>query len=431
MRGDARITFALATAVADLGVRHARAGSRRVVRRLRGDVGCGAAPTDFDPLDPDVLSDPYPGYRTLLEGPPLHYNRRRAVWIISRYDDVRAASRAHDDLSSGEGVTRYRSRLPMLITIDRPEHTRLRRLVARDFTRDALERWRPEIEQLAREAVDDLLAAPRFDAVARLASPLPVAVIARILGVPPKDLADFREWSDRIVEGFGVAPGVGSLRSSANVLGAAAKLHAYFTEQFDRRRESPGADVLSGLLASSDEGRLDEDELFWFCLMLLVAGNETTTSLLGTMLLSLAERPEQYARLRADPDLVPSAVEEALRHTSPIQGLYRTARRDYGMDSAMIPAGGRVLLLFGAANRDPRHYPDPDRFLVDRNPTDHLGFGSGIHFCLGAHLARLEAAVVLRELAGRVSGLTPVGAPEWIENPSLRGLARLPLELHA
>jgi beta-dihydromenaquinone-9 omega-hydroxylase len=411
--------------------REARAGAAAVARRLRGDVACGAEPTEIGPLDAEVLADPYPWYRELLGGPPVHYNRKLDLWLISHYDDVRAAARAHDALSSAQSVARFRARLPMMLTVDRPEHSRLRRIAARDFTREAMERWRPAIESLARDAIDDMLAADPSDAVAQLASPLPVAVIARILGVPSSDLTAFRNWSDRVVEGFGIEPGRGSMRSSARVLGAAIALRAYFAKQFERLRRSPGDDVISRLIASSEEGALTQDELFWFGFMLLIAGNETTTSLLGTMLLAFAEHPDQYAKLRDDPDLVPAAVEEALRHVSPIQGLYRSAISDYQVGSAAIPAGGRVLLLFGAANRDHRHYPDPDRFLVERNPTDHVAFGSGIHFCLGAHLARLEATVVLRELVARVEAIELAGEPEWSGNPSLRGLARLPVRLAA
>ena len=351
------------------------------------------------------------------------------MWIVSHYDAVRAASHAHDELSSAESVARYRARLPMILTMDRPEHTRLRRLVARDFTREALERWRPAIERLACDAVGDMLAGEEGDVVSQLASPFPVAVIAQVLGVPPADLPDFRQWSDRIADGLAIAPGPGSVRTSAGVLGAVIKLHGYFRAHFERRRRDPGPDVLSGLLASSEEGQLTDDELFWFALMLLVAGNETTTSLLGTMMLAFAENPEQYARVRDDPRLVPSAVEESLRYLSPIQGLYRTALTDYEVASATIPAGARVLLLFGAANRDPRHYPDPDVFAVDRNPTDHLAFGSGIHFCLGAHLARLEAAAVLRELVARVRAIELAGEPAWRANPSLRALSHLRVRL--
>src|SRR3954452_18711522 len=310
---------------------HARAGAARSVRRLRGNAACGAEPTAFDPLDPTVVADPYPWYSALLRGPAVHHNRRRALWIVSHYDELRAAARAHDALSSAESVARYRARLPMMLTVDRPEHTRLRRLVARDFTREAMERWRPDIEELAREAVDAMLADGSTDAVGRLASPLPVAVIARLLGVPREDLADFRDWSDRIVEGFGAEPKPGALRANARVLGATVQLRAYLSRQVRERR----GDGLLGELAEVPD--LTEDELFWFGLMLLVAGNETTTNLLGTMLLAFAQHPDQWAAVKADPELVPAAVEESLRHVAPIQGLYRTALSEYRIGSAAIP----------------------------------------------------------------------------------------------
>jgi beta-dihydromenaquinone-9 omega-hydroxylase len=255
-------------------------------------------------------------------------------------------------------------------------------------------------------------------------------VIAKLLGVPESDFADFRRWSDNLVKAFALSPKLGgAIRDSADVLGSAIKLNAYMSGQFERLRAEPGDDVLSGLIASSDEGDLTADELFWFSLMLLVAGNETTSNLLGTMALAFAEHPEQYARVREEPDLVPSAVEEALRHGSPIQGLYRTATADHPVGDAYVPAGGRVLLLYAAANRDPRHYTDPDTFDVTRNPTDHVGFGFGIHFCLGAHLARLEGQVVLHELIRRVRTIELAGDPVWNNNASVRGLTRLPVRL--
>ena len=386
--------------------------------------------TGLDPLDPAVIADPYPWYRTLHRGGPVHYSPKRDVWILSRYEHVRTAARAHDALSSAEGVTRFRTRLPMMLTMDRPGHTRLRRLAARDFTHATLDRWRPAIAEMTSSAFDRMLAAGSCDAVAELASPLPVAAIARVLGVPPEDVPAFRRWSDGIVEGFGVAPDAAPIRTSARVLASALKLQGYLAAQVAERRAQPGDDLLSRLVNAEHE-RLSDDELFWFALLLLVAGNETTTNLIGTMLLSLARHPEEYRRLQADPELVPAAVEESLRYVSPIQGFYRTAASDYEVDDVTIPAGARVLLLFGAANRDPRQYADPDRFAIERNPTDHLAFGLGIHFCLGAHLARLEASIVLGELLDRSVSIELAGEPAWNGNPTLRGLARLPLSFRA
>jgi cytochrome P450 len=187
--------------------------------------------------------------------------------------------------------------------------------------------------------------------------------------------------------------------------------------------------VITALLASNDGGDMRDDELFWLSLMLLVAGNETTTNLIGSLLYALARDRRAYERLRAEPALIAPAVEEALRWGSPIQGMFRTVVEDYAVGEATIPAGARVLLLFGAANRDPREFEDPDRFALDRRPGEHLAFGTGIHFCLGAQLARLEARVVLEELVERAAGIELAGPVAWRNNPTVHGPSRLPLRL--
>jgi cytochrome P450 len=187
--------------------------------------------------------------------------------------------------------------------------------------------------------------------------------------------------------------------------------------------------MLSKLTNPRDGGALGPQELFWFCLLLLVAGNETTTNLIGNLVLTLLDDPGLWDQLRSRPELVPGAVEESVRRDSPIQGLFRTALEDYEVGGARVPAGGRVLLLFGAANRDPRRYHDPDRFDPERGASDHVGFGSGIHLCLGAHLARLEGRAVLTRLLERVQRLEPAGDPVRGTNPALRGMAKLPVRL--
>ncbi len=391
-----------------------------------GDRWCEI--TDFDPLDPETIKDPYPWYARLLQGDPVQFSRRRRVWIISRYDDVRAAAQAHSVLSSAEGVILLRRGLPMLLTIDRPEHARLRRIAARQFSNQALERRRPVVETIANRAVDGAVEAGEVDAVAEIAMPVPVDVIAELLGVPGADRQRFRAWSDRVVAGFSLAPG-NLVSASISVLPAIFRLHRYFSDTIAARRGDPSDDLLSHLLRSSEEGQMTEEELFWFAFLLLVAGNETTTNLFGSLLLSLATQPEAYERLRNEPELIPSAVEEALRLHSPVQAFYRTALTPYRLGGATIPAGGRVLLAFAAANRDPRKYPSPEAYLVDRNPTDHLAFGSGIHFCLGAHLARMEATAMLRRVSERVERLELSGSPAWTANPALRGIQRFPLRL--
>jgi cytochrome P450 len=388
-------------------------------------------PTDFDPMDDAVRDDPYPAYRELLAGGPLHHNRRLNIFILSRYDDVRAAGRASDQLSSAEGVIRLRHRLPMMLTQDRPDHTRMRRILVREFTKDALTELRPRVEQLAHDSIDAMLAAGPADAVPQLSQPLPVAIIADLLGVPRADLPAFRRWSDGVVEGFATDPSFATLGRTRHVVSAVAGIRLYVERELACRRSDPTDDLLGRLSAAADAGELSDNEVFWSALMLLVAGNETTTSLLGTLLLAFAQHPDQYRLLRDDRSLAGAAIEEAMRHVAPVQSFFRTARAAYDVGGATIPAGGRVMLLYGAANRDPRRYEYPDRFDIRRDPTDHLAFGSGIHFCLGAHLARLESQIVLTALVERIAEIHLAGSPRWTRNPSLRGLASLPVTLVA
>src|SRR5437588_3126654 len=359
------------------------------------------APLVYDPFAPDVIANPHPWYRRLQAEAPLYRQQALDFWVLSRYDDVLAGARAHSMLSSAESVTYARAPIPMMLTMDPPDHTRLRRIVARDFTPTAVGRWRPLIEKLSTEAVDAMLARGTVDVVADLASPLPVKVIAEVLGVPAADYGQFREWSDLAVESLALTDPDDSERA-ARAIGGILAMQAYFADLTEERRRQPRDDMLSRLVQPREDGALTSDEVFWFCLLLLVAGNETTTSLLGNILLAFAEHPDQWDLVRARPDLLPLAIEESVRRDAPIQGLFRTAVAPYPVGGGEVPAGGRLLLLFGAANRDPRRYDDPDCFAVERKATDHIGFGSGIHLCLGAHLARLEGTVVLTQLAQRV-----------------------------
>jgi len=382
----------------------------------------------YDPLAPEVIADPYPWYRWLRDDAPAYYEPTRDVWVISRYDDVLAATRSHEALSSREGITYARAPIPMMITIDPPDHTRLRRLVARDFTPRAIATWRPVVEQRVAEAFDHMLAQGSVDWMGALAFPLPVTVIAEVLGIPPEDHAQFKRWSDGIVEGFSLTDASESTVISS-ILGSLTALQQYLSRLIEERRRHPREDLVSRMVDPSQAERVSDEELFWFCMLLLVAGNETTTNLLGNMALALLDHSDQWRRLRENPELVGPAVEEVLRYDSPIQGFYRTAVQPYGVAGTEIPAGSRVLLLFASANRDPRRYDQPDKFLVDRNPADHLAFGSGIHLCLGAHLARMEGAAVLRALLDRTNGFELAGEPARGTNPNLRGLLNLPLTL--
>ena len=380
----------------------------------------------YDPLAPEVIDNPYPWYEALRDQSPAYYDDHRDIWVISRYDDVLAAARAHGSLSSSEGITYARAPIPMMITLDPPDHTRLRRLVARDFTPRAIAEWQGVVERRVAECFAELLAHDSVDYMATLAFPLPVTVIAEVLGIPPEDHPQFKQWSDGIVEGFSLTDASESTLVSS-ILGSLNALHQYLSGLFDERRRHPRADLVSRLVDPTQSERVGDDELFWFCMLLLVAGNETTTNLLGNMVLALHEHPDQWRLLREKPDLVPSAVEEVLRFDSPIQGFFRTAFKPYEVAGTEIPVGARVLLLFASANRDPRRYERADELLVDRNPADHLAFGSGIHLCLGAHLARLEGEVVLQALLERTKGFDLAGEPVRGTNPNLRGLLSLPL----
>jgi cytochrome P450 len=431
----------------------------------------------FDPLDPEVIADPYPSYRWLLSEAPVYHDEVNALWVLSRYDDVLAATRASGALSSEQGVAYRRLGLPMMISMDPPDHTRLRSIVSREFTPKSLERWRPIVERLAREAVDRLVEVDKADFVSAVASPFPVAVIAEILGVPREDLPLLRRVSDDFIEGFKIGQEKSrvagrfmdlmsrrSVVTSISSLGmrhpfamrsflavtsliirtaegkdgrwfddlnrvprAVADLQDYCVDLVRERRRRPADDLLSKLLAATPEGQLSTSEIFWFFVLLLIAGHETTTSLLSNLVLALIDHPGEWEALRRDSSLVPAAVNEALRYDAPVQGFFRTARTRYAVGDREIPEGERVLLVFGAANRDPRKYPDPDVFRAARNPDDHLAFGGGIHFCLGASLARIEGAAVLSELVRRVRHFELAGPVERTRNPTLRGARQLPL----
>ncbi|WP_205695598.1 cytochrome P450 [Conexibacter sp. SYSU D00693] len=404
-----------------------RAAARTRVARLRGQgPGAGAPLTHADPLAGAVLADPEPWFRELHRRAPVHYCPPRDLFVVNGFDEVRAGARAHDVLSSGHGIMCVRAPVPMLVAMDRPDHSRLRRILASDFTKARMDLLRPRIEELATAAVQRVLdgGAAGADAYRALAAPIPLDVIAAILGVPDADRASLHRWSDAAVTGFSLTPGPAGLRDVLSVVKDGSEMFEHFEREIERRRAQPGDDALSRLVAfDDDQGRLTTDELLWFTLLLLVGGNETTTSLLMGLLLAFARDPDAYGRLRSDPDaLIPKAIEEGLRWSTPIPGFFRTANADYETGGVTIPAGARVMLSFGAANRDPSTFEEPERFVLEREVKEHLAFGSGIHFCLGSHLARLETRIVLETLVERVARVELLDEPRWRLNPSLRGI---------
>jgi cytochrome P450 len=410
------------------------------VRTLAGSVRANAAgarrraPIDaditaYDPLDSATAAQPHEAYRRLHAGGRVQYSPKRRVWILSRLDDVRAAARDDVNLSSADGPTLVRFRTPVLVSLDGEKHARQRRQVLPAFTKAALDSWRPIIDQLAAETVQGVLANPGCDVVQRLAIPLPVRLIAQLLGVPDTDVDDFRRWSEASVQITDLALTARGARKLAGALRGSWAMHRYFTRQFAAGGLKGSDTILGRLLAENEAGSLPDRELFYFAMLLLLAGNETTTNLLGGMFDTLAAHPEQYDVLRAKHDLVPMAIEELLRYLSPAQNVYRTALNDYRVGDATIPAGARIMLSLGAANRDPRVFDEPDAFWVDRNPTQHITFGFGAHLCIGAQLTRMEAQAVLRELVTHVSRISVIGAPHWSTNSLLRGPTRLAIRL--
>lgn len=318
--------------------------------------------TDFDPFDPAIAADPYPHYRELLAGERVQYNPKRDVYILSRYADVREAARNHDTLSSARGVTFSRGWLPFLPTSDPPAHTRMRKQLAPGMARGALETWRPMVDQLARELVGGLLTQTPADVVSTVAAPMPMRAITSVLGVDGPDEAAFCRLSNQAVRITDVALSASGLISLVQGFAGFRRLRALFTHRRDNGllRECT---VLGKLATHAEQGRLSDDELFFFAVLLLVAGYESTAHMISTLFLTLADYPDQLTLLAQQPDLIPSAIEEHLRFISPIQNICRTTRVDYSVGQAVIPAGSLVLLAWGAANRDPRlsRRPQPGR----------------------------------------------------------------------
>ena len=385
----------------------------------------------YDPYDPATQSDPYPSYRRLRDDAPVYHDERRGFWALSRFDDVLWAAHDPATFCSGEGIAlegQARSPFPNLIVMDDPRHAQLRKLVSRGFTTRPVGAFEPRVRELATNMIDEVVArttaGETVDLVPALTGPLPMTVVGDLIGVAPSDREQFRTWSDTVVHQDVDRPE--TVEAGRAAVGAVV---GYFSEIIVARRAAPTDDLVSALIAASVDGeRLADDEILGFCFLLIVAGTETTTNLLGLGAIALATNPAERARLLADPSLVPGAIEEMLRWGSPVQGLARTTTRAVERHGVTIPEGAKVQLLYGSANRDEREFTDPDRFDVTRTIERHLAFGHGVHFCLGAALARLEATVVFEEMLRRIPGWqVDADAFTWIRSSSVRGPATLPI----
>lgn len=382
----------------------------------------------FNPLTSEFRQNPYPSYAWLRRERPVYHDEHTDWWALSRYADVSAALRNHEVFSSAKGIGSEPDNSRMMISTDPPDHTLLRSLVSKAFTPRVVADLEPRIQAITDELLENVIDRGVIDLTQDLAIPLPVTVIAELLGVESERRADFKRWSDAFI-----GTGYDEADSEANAAlndRAFAEFGAYFGAMVEARRRARRNDLISALVAAQeDRVALSTEDILMFCLLLLVAGNETTTNLISNAALALMEHPDQMALLREDPSLVPSMIGEALRYDAPVQGLFRTTTRDVTISGTTIPANQRVLMLYASANRDEAQFPDAERFDITRSPNNHIAFGYGIHFCLGAPLARLEARVVWETLLRRTRHLRP--DPDRpavrINNMIIRGLEHYPM----
>ena len=391
----------------------------------------------FNIWDPEFRANPYAHYAPLLAGPPPILNVGPITFaLVARYADVTAGLRDHEHLSSvgpPPPPQAYQGRFAgsrNMLGSDPPQHSRLRRLVSRDFTPRRIRELEPRIREIAKELLDKVEAKGSFDVMADLANVLPVTVIAEMLGVPPELNAKFKLWSDKIIGDGNNVPGA---PQPLETVRAIDELGDYFTAEIDKRRINPGQDLVSALVAAHDEGEvLSAADLLSFVTLLLVAGNETTTNLIGNGTLALGRHPDQFEALKRNPAMLPRAIEEMLRYDGPVQSTVRFAKEPVQLGGTEIRAGGLALMIVAAANRDPAHFKDPEKFDVTREPNDHVAFGEGIHFCIGAPLARMEARIAFEAMLERFPRLQlkdPAMKPVYKGSYFLRGLESLPVTI--
>ncbi|MEK3917047.1 cytochrome P450 [Paenibacillus sp. FSL H7-0331] len=390
-------------------------------------------------LTPELLRNPYPMYDQMRAGQPVAYMEAMKFWSVFGYDDVRTVlsdqarfSSGHGNEASAETAAQKSAQANSgfsLITTDPPRHTMLRSLVSRAFTPKAVAALEPRIEQIANELLAPYIQSGKIDLIRDFSYPLPVIVIAELLGIPSEDRDRFKHWSDEVVASANAVVGEVNPESQQALM----EMHAYFREIIAKRRIHPQDDLISALLlAEEEQQQLSEHDILAFCSLLLVAGNETTTNLIGNAVLTLLEHPEQWDQLRQDPQLLPSTIEEVLRYRSPVQAMFRTAKEELEIGRQTIAAGSRIVAWIGSANRDEHKFMNAHTFDITRNPNPHIAFGHGIHFCLGAPLARLEAKVALRVILDRLPNLQRIN--QDLLQPArgfiVHGVESLPLRFH-
>jgi cytochrome P450 len=394
----------------------------------------------FDPMHPDFLANPYPSYRLLREHAPVLWAENAQSWVVSRHADITQALRdprfLQDQgnqalfMSLPPGTPRFETLARLfdawMLFRNPPEHTRLRGLVQKAFSPRIVEDLKAPMRQMVDDLLDRGSVSDRMDLIADLAFPLPVNVIALMLGVPASDQAQFHRWSTALA--VSLEPIV-PVQAVADADQAAGELIEYFRALVVRKRAEPGDDLLTALIHAEEQGRrLSMEELLANAVLLLAAGHETTVNLIGNGLLALLRHPEQMDKLRREPGLIRNAVEELLRYDSPVQMTGRVLGEAATLCGVTIPAGQRVLLLIGSGNRDPEAFADPDTLDVTRVDVRPLSFGGGPHYCIGAPLARAEAQIAIGRVLERFPGLKlATDKPQWRPLAVLRGLRELPV----
>jgi cytochrome P450 len=391
----------------------------------------------FNPWDEAYRANPYPYYEPLYGRPPYLMNLFIPMALVARYADAAAILRDHERFSSVPPMSPFLEmrlavfgRAPRVVFSDPPVHTRLRKLVSKAFTPRRIRDLEPRIREFTAILIERAARKGEFEVMADLANPLPVMVIAEMLGVSQDDYEQFKRWSDKVVESDNVPPGV---EIPADIIDAFNALRGYFINEIEKRRRSPGSDLISALVTARDESEaLSEEELIAFVVLLLLAGNETTTNLIGNGMLALGRNPDQLAKLRGDLSLMPRAIEEMLRYDCPVQATARYPKIDLEVGGVEIKTNTPMFVIVAAANRDPAHFPNADKFDIARDPNDHLAFGDGIHFCIGAPLARMEGAIAIAAAIERFPQLRladPNAPLTYKGSYFLRGLSALKMAL--
>ena len=377
-----------------------------------------------------VRRNPFHAYEQIRATSPVLHDPQSGLWMIFDHQGVKRALTDHQAFSSSM-LTAGRRNPQWIIFFDPPQQTRLRALISQAFTPRAIASLEPRIRELSRQLLDQQIERGKMDMAADFAIPLPMMVIAEMIGIPSADWPRFRNWSDSILKlSYTISGGDQAAAASAEFFQVTLEMAEYMPAIIEERRTTPKDDLLTRLVHADVDGeRLTQDEIVAFVQLLLVAGNETTTNLLNNTILCLMENPEQLARLRAAPELLPQAIEEVLRYRAPLQWMFRATTRDVELDGVTIPAGKLVLPMIGAANRDPKQFPDAGRFDIAREPNPHLAFGHGIHFCLGAPLSRLEARIALTHFLERIQRFEMASDQPWEPRKALHvhGPAALPI----